>query len=46
MKRDGILHAELAREVARLGRTHRVVVADRGLPLPPRPSRRTSGSRS
>jgi D-ribose pyranase len=34
VKRDGILHAGLAREVARLGHTHRVVVADCGLPLP------------
>ena len=34
MKRRGILHADLAREVARLGHTHHVVVADCGLPLP------------
>ena len=34
MRRAGILHAGLAREVARLGHTHHVVVADCGLPLP------------
>ena len=35
MKRSGLLHAELAGHLARLGHTDLVVVADRGLPLPP-----------
>lgn len=34
MKRTGLLNAALAAEVARLGHTHEVVVADCGLPLP------------
>jgi len=34
MKRDGIVHAELSGLIARLGHTDRVVVGDRGLPLP------------
>jgi D-ribose pyranase len=34
MKKRGILNAELARELARLGHTHEVVIADCGLPLP------------
>ena len=34
MKRAGILHAGLSRELARLGHTQQVVVADCGLPLP------------
>ena len=35
MKRSGLLHADLAGHLARLGHTDLVVVADRGLPLPP-----------
>ena len=35
MKRSGLLHADLAGHLARLGHTDQVVVADRGLPLPP-----------
>ena len=35
MKRTGLLHADLLAHVARLGHTDLVVVADRGLPLPP-----------
>ena len=35
MKRSGLLHAELLGHLARLGHTDLVVVADRGLPLPP-----------
>lgn len=34
MKRRGILNAQLSGEIARLGHTHTVVVADHGLPLP------------
>ena len=34
MKQDGIVHAELSGLIARLGHTDKVVVADRGLPLP------------
>ena len=34
MKRNGIVHAELSGLMARLGHTDRVVIADRGLPLP------------
>ncbi|MBK7625101.1 MAG: D-ribose pyranase [Kineosporiaceae bacterium] len=34
MKQDGIIHAELSGLIARLGHTDKVVVADRGLPLP------------
>jgi len=34
MKRDGIVHADLSGLIARLGHTDRVVVGDRGLPLP------------
>ncbi|MCE1178084.1 MAG: D-ribose pyranase [Micrococcales bacterium] len=34
MKRQGILHAELSREIARLGHTDRFVIGDSGLPLP------------
>ncbi len=34
MKRSGLLHADLAGHLARLGHTDQVVVADRGLPLP------------
>ena len=34
MKRAGVVHAELARQLARLGHTDRFVIADRGLPLP------------
>lgn len=34
MKRRGIAHAELSRQIALLGHTDRVVVADMGLPLP------------
>lgn len=34
MKRRGILHAELSCQIALLGHTDRVVVADMGLPLP------------
>ncbi len=35
VKRSGLLHADLAGHLARLGHTDQVVVADRGLPLPP-----------
>jgi D-ribose pyranase len=35
VKRSGLLHAELLGHLARLGHTDLVVVADRGLPLPP-----------
>jgi len=35
VKRSGLLHADLAGHLARLGHTDLVVVADRGLPLPP-----------
>lgn len=35
MKRDGILHAELARTVAALGHGDLLVIADAGLPVPP-----------
>ena len=34
MKRGGIINAALAGELARLGHTHTVVIADAGLPLP------------
>lgn len=34
MRKRGILNAALARELARLGHTHEVVIADCGLPLP------------
>ena len=34
MKRTGIAHAELSRQIALLGHTDRIVVADMGLPLP------------
>lgn len=34
MRRSGVRHAELARQIALLGHTDRVVVADMGLPLP------------
>ncbi|GAB49795.1 D-ribose pyranase [Mobilicoccus pelagius] len=34
MKRRGIVHAELSRQIALLGHTDRVVVGDMGLPLP------------
>ena len=35
VKRSGLLHADLAGHLARLGHTDQLVVADRGLPLPP-----------
>lgn len=35
MKRQGLLHAELSALIARLGHTDLVVIADRGLPVPP-----------
>ncbi|GAA0225107.1 D-ribose pyranase [Saccharothrix mutabilis subsp. mutabilis] len=38
MKRSGILHATLNAELARLGHTDEVVVADCGLPIPPGPA--------
>ncbi|WP_309109979.1 D-ribose pyranase [Saccharothrix sp.] len=38
MKRTGILHATLNAELARLGHTDEVVVADCGLPIPPGPA--------
>ncbi|MDO5627170.1 MAG: D-ribose pyranase [Mobilicoccus sp.] len=34
MKRRGILHANLSRELAALGHTDRVLVGDMGLPIP------------
>ena len=34
MLREGILNAQLAGALARLGHTHQVVIADAGLPLP------------
>lgn len=34
VKRSGIAHAELSRQIAMLGHTDRVVVGDMGLPLP------------
>ncbi len=34
MKKTGILHAELNRQVALLGHTDRFIIADSGLPLP------------
>ncbi|MGH3435430.1 MAG: RbsD/FucU domain-containing protein [Sciscionella sp.] len=34
MKRDGILHAELARALAALRHTDTFVIADAGLPIP------------
>lgn len=34
MKRNGIVHAQLAQQIALLGHTDRVVIADMGLPLP------------
>lgn len=34
MRRSGVIHAELARQLALLGHTDRFVIADRGLPLP------------
>ena len=34
MKRHGIVHAELSRQIALLGHTDRIVVGDMGLPLP------------
>jgi D-ribose pyranase len=37
MKRGGILNAQLAGALARLGHTDTVVVCDAGLPLPPGP---------
>ena len=36
MRRGGVVHAELARQLALLGHTDRFVIADRGLPLPRR----------
>ncbi|CCH35713.1 D-ribose pyranase [Actinosynnema sp. NPDC047251] len=38
MKRAGILHPGLNAELARLGHTDEVVVADCGLPIPPGPA--------
>ncbi|MCW2725741.1 MAG: ABC-type ribose transport system, auxiliary component [Frankiales bacterium] len=37
MRRDGILHPQLAAALAALGHTDTLVVADRGLPLPDGP---------
>ncbi|HEX4993113.1 MAG: RbsD or FucU transport [Rubrobacteraceae bacterium] len=37
MKREGIINAELAGALARLGHTDHVVVCDAGLPIPPGP---------
>lgn len=34
VKRRGIVHAELSRQIALLGHTDRVVIGDMGLPLP------------
>jgi len=34
VKRRGIVHAELSRQIALLGHTDRIVVGDMGLPLP------------
>lgn len=34
LKKDGILHPELARQIALLGHKHRICVADAGLPVP------------
>ncbi|MBO3141985.1 D-ribose pyranase [Dermatophilus congolensis] len=34
MKKSGILHAELSRQIALLGHTDLIAVADSGLPLP------------
>ena len=38
MKRDGIINAQLAYEIARLGHTDLVVVCDAGLPIPEGPA--------
>ncbi|RKT51802.1 D-ribose pyranase [Saccharothrix australiensis] len=38
MKRSGILHPALNAELARLGHTDELVVADCGLPIPPGPA--------
>ncbi len=35
MKKTGILNAELARVIASMGHTDRLVIADSGLPIPP-----------
>ena len=37
MKRDGIVNAQLAYHLARLGHTDELVVCDAGLPIPPGP---------
>ena len=37
MRRDGILNAQLAGALARLGHTDTLVVCDAGLPIPPGP---------
>lgn len=37
MKRGGIINAQLAYSLARLGHTDRLVVCDAGLPIPPGP---------
>lgn len=34
MKRSGLLHAETSRELAALGHTQSIVIADAGLPVP------------
>ncbi|MDO5617900.1 D-ribose pyranase [Kocuria sp.] len=34
MKRDGLLHAQLNEQIARLGHTDTFVIGDRGLPVP------------
>ena len=37
MKKDGIINAQLAYSLARLGHTDRLVVCDAGFPIPPDP---------
>ena len=39
MKKSGILHPELLALVASMGHTDYIVIADRGFPVPPRPTR-------